>query len=38
MDRIAATERRLNSASEALTVQHRAARQRLAEIQVRFCR
>ena len=36
MDRIAATERRLNSASEALTVQHRAARQRLAEIQVRF--
>ena len=37
LDRIATTERRLNSASEVLTVQYRASRQRLADLQVRSC-
>ena len=35
LDRIAATERRLNSASESLTVQYRASRHRLTDLQVR---
>ena len=35
LDRIAATERRLNSASEVLAVQYRASRQRLTDLQVR---